>query len=146
MCVLKAIFLTLLAIGAGSLPVSAETDIVSKARLAAVQGDHATCAKLADEARRQPGANGHVHHLYATCQTFAADARRPGLSDAEYAAELSKAVAAYQFLLNTPGLLPHLEHRASVEFIVQQLEGRIAKLSLGKESNPQIPSVPERTF
>lgn len=145
MCVLKAILFTLLAIWAGNLPASAEMDIVSKARLAAVKGDHATCAKLADEARRQPGASGHVHHLYATCQTFAADARRPVLSDAEYAAELSKAVAAYQFMLNTPGLLPHLEHRASVEFIVQQLEGRIAKLALGKETNPQNPGPPERT-
>jgi len=133
MCVLKAIPAVLLATVAGITAALADTDIVTKARLAAVEGDHATCAKLADEARQQPGADGRVHHLYATCQTFAADARRSELSDADYAAELSKAVAAYQFLLNTPGIIPHLEHRASVELIVEELEGRIAKLALGKK-------------
>lgn len=115
---------------------SAETDIVSKARMAAVEGDHVTCARLADEARSQPGAGGRVHHLYATCQAFAADARRSELSDAEYAAELGKAIAAYRFLLSTPGLLPHLEQRASVEFVVEELEARIAKLLIGDKPIP----------
>lgn len=126
MCVRKAIPALLLAV-ATVTPASAGTDTVTRARMAAVNGDHATCAKLAGEARRLPGADGRVHHLYATCQTFAADAKRAELSDATYAAELEKAIEAYQFLLSTPGLLPHLEERASVEFIVEELQSRIAK-------------------
>lgn len=123
-----------LAIVAGLSSVSAETDILTKARMAAVDGDHVTCARLADEARKQPGAEGRVHHLYATCQAFAAEARRSDLSDTEYASELGKAISVYQFLLRTPGLLPHMEERASVEFIVEELQGRIARLS--SDENP----------
>jgi hypothetical protein len=133
MCVLKAISAVLIAAVAGSASASADTDLVSKARMAAVQGDHATCAKLADEARRQPGAGGRVHHLYATCQTFAADARRSELSDADYATELGKAIEAYRLLLQTPGLIPHIEERASVEFVIEELEGRIARLKGKKD-------------
>src|SRR5690349_1466077 len=92
-----AIFI--LAIVAGLSPASAEPDILTRARMAAVDGDHVTCARLADEARQQPGAGGKVHHLYATCQAFAAEARRSELSGSEYAAELGKAISAYEFLL-----------------------------------------------
>jgi len=120
------------AIVAGLSSASAENDILTRARMAAVDGDHVTCARLAEEARQQPGADGRVHHLYATCQAFAAEARRSELSDSEYATELGKAIAAYQLLLHTPGLLPHLEERASVEFIVEELQGRIAQLPSGK--------------
>lgn len=123
-----------LAIVAGLPSASAETDVLTRARMAAVDGDHLTCARLADEARKQPGADGRVHHLYATCQAFAAEARRPELSDAEYAEELGKAITVYQFLLRTPGLLSHLEERASVEFIIEELQGRIAQLSSGENT------------
>lgn len=118
-----AIFCLALLIGAAN--ASAEMDIVSKARMAAVEGDHVTCARLADEARKQPGADGRVHHLYATCQAFAADTKRSKLSKAEYAAEIQKAIDAYQFLLRTPGLLPNIEERASVEFVIEQLQERM---------------------
>lgn len=122
-----------LAVVAGLSSASAENDVLTKARLAAVEGDHITCARLADEARQQPRADGRVHHLYATCQAFAAEARRSQLSEREYATELGKAIAAYQLLLRTPGLLPHLEERASVEFIVEELQGRIAGLPSGSD-------------
>lgn len=114
-----------LALLVGAASALADMDIVSKARIAAVEGDHITCAKLADEARKRPGADGRVHHLYATCQAFAADIERSKLSKAEYAAEIQKAIDAYQLLLHTPGLLPHLEERASVEFVIEELQKRI---------------------
>ncbi|CFX02658.1 exported protein of unknown function [Candidatus Filomicrobium marinum] len=109
----------------GAANATADMDIVSKARMAAVEGDHVTCAKLADEARKRPGADGRIHHLYATCQAFAADIKRSKLSKEEYVAEIQKAIDAYQLLLRTPGLLPHIEERASVEFVIEQLQKRI---------------------
>ena len=104
---------------------NAGLDTLSQARMAAVQGEHATCAKLADQARRKRGAVWHAHHVYATCQIYAVEADRQALSDDEYASGIKKAVDALRFLLNTPGLLVIQEQRASVEFMVEELGKRI---------------------
>ena len=104
---------------------NAGLDTLSQARMAAVQGEHATCAKLADQARRKRGAVWHAHHVYATCQIYAVEADRQALSDDEYATGIEKAVDALRFLLNTPGLLVIQEQRASVEFMVEELGKRI---------------------
>jgi len=104
---------------------NAGLDTLSQARMAAVQGEHATCAKLADQARRKRDAVWHAHHVYATCQIYAVEADRQALSDDEYATGIEKAVDALRFLLNTPGLLVIQEQRASVEFMVEQLGKRI---------------------
>ena len=104
---------------------NAGLDTLSQARMAAVQGEHATCAKLADQARRKRDAVWHAHHVYATCQIYAVEADRQALSDDEYATGIEKAVDALRFLLNTPGLLVIQEQRASVEFMVKELGKRI---------------------
>jgi hypothetical protein len=104
---------------------NAGLDTLSQARMAAVQGDHATCAQLADQARRERDAVWHAHHVYATCQIYAVEADRQALSDDEYATGIEKAVDALRFLLNTPGLLVIQEQRASVEFMVKELGKRI---------------------
>ena len=104
---------------------NAGLDTLSQARMAAVQGEHATCAKLADQARRKRDAVWHAHHVYATCQIYAVEADRQAPSDDEYATGIEKAVDALRFLLNTPGLLVIQEQRASVEFMVEQLGKRI---------------------
>ncbi len=106
-------------------PANAGLDKLSQARLAAVEGDHVTCAKLADQARRQRDAVWHAHHVYATCQIYVVEARRDTISIEEYAAGIENAVDALQFLLDTPGLLVIQEQRASVQFIVEELGKRI---------------------
>ncbi len=107
-------------------PAVAALDTLSQARLAAVEGDHAKCADLADKARRQPDAVWHAHHVYATCQIYAVEAQKEKLSTAEYDTGIAKAIDALQFLLDTPGLLVIQEQRASVEFMVEELGKRLS--------------------
>ncbi|MBU2580215.1 MAG: hypothetical protein KJ622_00660 [Alphaproteobacteria bacterium] len=103
----------------------ADLDTLSLARIAAVEGRHAECAELADKARRQPNAVWHAHHVYATCQIFATEARRGTLTGAEYSKAINKAREALQLLVRTPGLLATEEQRASVEFVMEELDKRI---------------------
>lgn len=120
-----ALSLTLIAILAAT-GTAAGLDTLSQARMAAVEGDHKTCAELADKARRQPDAVWHAHQVYATCQIYAIEAQRDALSREEYADGIAKAVDALQFLLDTPGLLVFQEQRDSVQFMVEELSKRIA--------------------
>ncbi|KUO57196.1 MAG: hypothetical protein APF80_04220 [Alphaproteobacteria bacterium BRH_c36] len=108
-----------------STNASAGQDILSQARMAAIAGNHASCADLADKARRQPDAVWHAHHVYATCQIYAMEARRATISKREYAKGINKAIDALQFLVNTPGLLATEEQRASVLFVMEELAKRI---------------------
>jgi len=100
-------------------------DTLSQARMAAIEGNHASCADLADKARREADAVWHAHHVYATCQIYATEARRAEISGTEYAEGINKAIDALQFLVNTPGLLATEEQRASVQFMMQELAKRI---------------------
>lgn len=101
-------------------------DDLIKARLAAVEGDHATCARLADKARRLPNAVWQAHQLYASCQAFAIEAQRDKISVGEYISGLNKSIDALQFLLETPGLINSEEQRGSIQFVIQEFEKRIA--------------------
>ncbi len=119
-------FLTVLtAVVLSTTVANSGLDTLTQARLAAVQGDHVTCAKLADQARRQRDAVWRAHQIYATCQIYVVEARRDTISDEEYAQGIEKAADALQFLLVTPGLLVNQEQRASVQFIVEELGKRI---------------------
>lgn len=102
-------------------------DTLSQARMAAIEGKHAACAELADAARRQPDAVWHAHHVFATCQIYATEAKRETISQAEYANGIHEAIDALQFLANTPGLLATEEQRASVQFMIEELLKRIEK-------------------
>lgn len=104
----------------------ASLDTLSQARMAAIEGDHASCAKLADRARRQRDSVWQAHHVYATCQIYAIEAQRENISQEAYADGIAKAIDALQFLLNTPGLLVIQEQRSSVQFMVDELSKRIA--------------------
>jgi len=104
---------------------NAGLDTLSQARMAAIEGKHASCAELADQARREPDAVWHAHHVYATCQIYAVEAQREQITQAEYASGINKAIDALQFLANTPGLLATEEQRASIQFMVQELVKRI---------------------
>lgn len=126
------------AAGMGLLPglqtvgaVAQELDKLSQARLAAIDGDHATCARLADEARRMPDSSWHAHHVFATCEVYDADAKRAEIGDAAYKGRIEHAISALQFLLDNPGLLVMQEQRSSVQFIVEELTKRIAMLDGG---------------
>lgn len=118
-------FTVLAAVVLSATAANSGLDTLSQARLAAVQGDHVTCAKLADQARRQRDSVWHAHHVYATCQIYVVEARRETISGEEYAQGIEKAVDALQFLLDTPGLLVIQEQRASVQFMVEELDKRI---------------------
>lgn len=107
-------------------PVLAAGDLLTQARMAAVEGNHEKCASLADAARREPTAVWRAHHVYATCQIYVTEARKPDIAAAEYASELRKAIDALQFLLDTPGILVIQEQRASVELMVDELFKRIS--------------------
>lgn len=110
-----------------SANANAGPDTLSQARMAAIEGNHAACAELADKARREANAVWHAHHVYATCQIYATEARRATISKAEYADGINKAIDALQFLANTPGLLSTEEQRASVQFVVEELVKRIER-------------------
>lgn len=114
-----------LALVFGASTAAAALDTLSKARLAAVDGDHAACAELADKARRLPDSVWHAHHVYATCQIYAVEARKDSITPAQYVDGIAKAIDALRFLLDTPGLLVFQEQRASVEFMVEELAKRI---------------------
>ncbi len=123
---LKPVTLAFAALTLSAAQGAAEMDLLSQARLAAVDGRHAECAAKADEARRQPGAVWHAQHVFATCQVFAADARRTEIGEPAYAVEVGKAIGALELLLSTPGLLAMQEQRDSVQYQVQLLRERIA--------------------
>jgi hypothetical protein len=106
--------------------LDAGLDTLSQARMAAIEGDHAGCARLADRARRQRDAVWQAHHVYATCQIYAIEAQRERISQEKYANGITKAIDALQFLLATPGLLIIQEQRSSVQFMVDELNKRIA--------------------
>ncbi len=122
---IRHILLPLTALVLSATAANSGLDRLSQARLAAIEGDHVTCAKLADQARRQRDAVWHAHHVYATCQIYVVEARRDTISNEEYATGIEKAVDALQFLLDTPGLLVIQEQRASVQFMVEELGKRI---------------------
>lgn len=124
MRILKTFSCTLL-VALSTKGASAGLDTLSQARMAAVEGNHAQCAELADKARRQPNAVWHAHHVYATCQIYATEARRETLTKAQYTEGINKAIEALQLLVRTPGLLATEEQRASVEFVIDELNKRI---------------------
>lgn len=99
-------------------------DALSQARLAAIEGNHADCARLADQARRQPDASWHAHHVFATCQIYATEARRDNITKEEYNQGINQAIEALDFLVTTPGLLATEEQRASVHFMIEELTKR----------------------
>ncbi len=115
------------ALGGGLAHAQENMDKLTRARLAAVEGDHATCAKLADEARRGPHAVWQAHQLFATCQGFVMEAQKGKIPPAAYIAGLNKSIDALHFLLSTPGIINSEEQRGSVEFVIEEYEKRIAK-------------------
>ena len=111
----------------GTVPVMAQQlDKLSRARIAATEGDHATCAKLADEARRQPNTIWRAHQVFAACEVYDADDKRAEIGDAAWAKRINNAIGALRLLLQTPGLLVMQEQRSSVEFIVEELLKKVA--------------------
>lgn len=97
------------------------------ARFAGVEGRFEDCARLADEARRRADAYWRAHHVYATCETFAADAARERIGEEKYAARIRKAIDAFQFLLQTPGVVVASDRRRSISFMIDELEKRISR-------------------
>jgi len=104
-----------------------DLDPLTKARLSAVEGDHETCARLSDQARRMPDASWHAHHVFATCEVFDADAKRDEIGDEAWVKRINRAIDAFGFLLSSPGLLVRQEQRSSVQLIVDELTERIAR-------------------
>lgn len=102
-----------------------ELDKLSQARLSAIDGDHGTCARLSDEARRLPDSSWHAHHVFATCEVYDADAKRGEIGEAAYVVRIKRAISALEFLLNNPGLLTARSQRDSVGFIVEELNKRV---------------------
>ncbi|MEQ8826111.1 MAG: hypothetical protein RIC14_17220 [Filomicrobium sp.] len=119
-----AVVLALL-ISAGTTFAQNGPDDLTKARLAAVEGDHVTCAKLADKARRQPNTVWQAHQVFASCQAYVMEAKREKIPAADYISGLSQSVDALQFLLETPGLVNNNEQRASIMFVIEEFERRI---------------------
>jgi len=101
-------------------------DALTKARLAAIEGGHEACARLADHARRQRDASWHAHHVFATCEVYAADDAKDEIGQDAYRKRIREAIGALQFLLNTPGILIYDQQRNSVELIVSELRKKIA--------------------
>ncbi len=102
-----------------------ELDKLSQARLSAIDGDHGTCARLSDEARRLPDSSWHAHHVFATCEVYDADAKRAEIGEVAYVERIKNAIGALEFLLNNPGLLTARSQRDSVGFIVEELNKRV---------------------
>jgi hypothetical protein len=102
-----------------------DLDKLSQARLAAIDGDHGTCARLSDEARRMPDSSWHAHHVFATCEVYDADTKRAEIGEEAYIARIKHAISALEFLLFNPGLLTGQSQRESVEFIVEELNKRV---------------------
>ncbi|MEM1371093.1 MAG: hypothetical protein AAGG72_02575 [Pseudomonadota bacterium] len=108
-------------------PAPREEDPLLAARFAAVDGRFEACARLADKARRLPTAVWHAHQVYATCEVFAADEVRTEISADAYTERIGKAVDAFQFLLNTPGVIVASDRRRSIQFMVAELQKKIAR-------------------
>ncbi|MCH9808863.1 MAG: hypothetical protein K0U74_14135 [Alphaproteobacteria bacterium] len=128
---MKAYFASalLMAVATAQTPATAAPDQLSQARMAAIDGDHGKCAQLADKARRQKTAVWQAHHVYATCQIYATEARKDKISKSEYADGINKAVDALKFILDTPDILVNEEHRASVLFLINEMDKRITARS-----------------
>lgn len=124
---LAACSVLIAALGSGFAYAQSDMDKLTRARLAAIDGDHATCAKLADEARRGPHAVWQAHQIYATCQAFVMEAQKGKIPADAYIAGLNKSIDALHFLLATPGIINSEEQRGSVEFVIEEYEKRIAK-------------------
>ncbi|MEO1282449.1 MAG: hypothetical protein AAFV69_12025 [Pseudomonadota bacterium] len=104
-------------------------DALLAARYAAVDGKFEECAKLADEARRSPRAVWRAHNVFATCEVFAADAVKDEIGPQAYVKRIQRAIDAFNFLLNTPGVLVAEDRRRSIRFMIDELDKRIAKAS-----------------
>lgn len=115
----------LLAAGTVSATSTAKANPLMEARMAAVDGDHAKCAKLADKARRIRGATWHAHRVYASCTVFAADARKKELGAAAYKAEIKKAVDALKLLFNTPDIYMQQDTANGIRLMVDELSKRL---------------------
>ncbi|MEL7048189.1 MAG: hypothetical protein AAFO75_04360 [Pseudomonadota bacterium] len=106
---------------------TADKDPLLAARFAAVDGNFEECSTLADIARRQPKAVWHAHNVYATCEVFAADAVKDKIGKDAYIKRIQNAIGAFEFLLNTPGVIVASDRRRSIQFMKQELHKRIAK-------------------
>lgn len=102
-------------------------DPLLAARFAGVEGRFEDCAKLADEARRRRDAYWRAHHVYATCETFAADEARDRIGPEAYIERIEKAVDAFRFLLETPGVVVASDRRRSISFMIDELVKRISR-------------------
>lgn len=120
------IWLTLTVYLLAATSASAGLDVLSQARMAAIEGQHAKCAELADKARREQNAVWHAHHVYATCKIYATEAAKDKISNADYVAGIQDAIDSFKFLVETPGLLVSEEQRGSVYFMIEELNKRIA--------------------
>lgn len=94
---LKIVRPALIAAAAVALPASGlATDRLAKARLAAVEGDHALCAKVSDDVRKSNTANWYAHQVYASCQALNARDNRATLGFEKYKLESMKAIDAIE--------------------------------------------------
>ncbi|MEO1207249.1 MAG: hypothetical protein AAFV45_13055 [Pseudomonadota bacterium] len=117
------------AAGPKSQPAEAakpDVDTLLKARYAAVDGRFEECAKLADQARRTPNAIWRAHNVFATCEVFAADAVKDEIGPDAYIKRIQSAIDAFQFLLQTPGVLVAEDRRRSIRFMIEELDKRVA--------------------
>ncbi|MEO1205883.1 MAG: hypothetical protein AAFV45_06080 [Pseudomonadota bacterium] len=114
--------------------ITRATDHATSAFLAQRDGDYASCAKHADKARRQTGANYTLHRLYAACTVNAADEARKDIGDTAYADRLTEAVDALQLLRSTPGAYHQPKADNVINLTIKDLEARI--ISARKSANP----------
>lgn len=116
----KRLLFTLLFVSA-STGSSGAGDRLSEARIAAIDGDHARCADIADDVRKSQAANWYAHQVYASCVALAAQKNKDELGADKYEAESLKAIAAIEeIVLNGK----NLTSRQRVKFSHMAIEMR----------------------
>ena len=117
--ILCAAFVTML------VPTHARAaDPFMDARVAASEGKHAKCAKLADEARKRDGATWHSHHLHASCTVLGAQSRKDHMTPVEYEAQIMHAVELLENLVAGP-LVPMDKHRAQLGYMATEMRKQL---------------------
>lgn len=108
-----------------SVPAQAEQDPLVAARLAAVDGDHARCAELADQGRKAKGASWQAHNVFASCVALDAQKRKSELGAEKYEARMLTAIETIEFLI-TGDLLPSVRERLKFSQIAVDMRKQLA--------------------
>lgn len=110
-------FLAVVVTGSGA---NAE-DLLLKAQMAAVEGDHARCAELADKVRKDVPENWRAQQVFASCAALDAQAKKQALGKAGYENKVLEAIEAIEGLL---GETSTLTSRQQLHFSFMAIEMR----------------------